>query len=494
MSKRLGSRETVARNSLVYTAASILQKMSSLLLLPVYTRIMDPYEFGYMNLIVTFVLFMSVFVLGGLDHVVMRYCSGTASESGLGQRYFTACFVSVGVGSVIVLAMLTSLQSVYVGIVFPGLAFWPVIALASTSLLFQPMFSLVLSLMQARSDARTYSALSVGYFLSNAFLTVLLVGSLQQGLLGISLSYLIANSAFAIVGVVYAARRGFIGRCPSWSMYGDIFGYSLPLVPHNVSLQATALALRVIVARGTSVALLGIFNIAMYVVNFVDAVQTALHRAYLPWFFEEAEARSEGWQQRVTAMIVGLIAVNVVMCTSVSLFAREAMAAVATDAYLGAWEIVPLLALSMMAKSLYYPSLGALLFRASGTRFVFLVSAISSGAGVVAAFILVGSIGLWGAAIAQLLQRVSMVLLSAVFAARVRLAVVPWFRAVRVQGIGVLAIVLGWAIDHCLVERWSILAIAGAKLILLLGMSAALVLVEPMLMTILRRSLSNAVR
>lgn len=438
----------VGRRSLVYAVASILQKLSSLILLPVYTRLLTPEEYGYFNLIVTLLLLGGAIASLGMEYAIVRFChpsfnavdnvEESAQASSRSQaKFYTAAYTTVVAAALVLTVVLAVSGPLYSPLLFPDFEFYPVILVALASMLFQPLTAVYLALLQARSMAKSYGLFSLALFVSNGALTVMFLGLLDLGLLGVALALVIANGSFALIGTVKAMKMGML-----WVRFGRedahrLLGYALPMLPHTLTLQATSLATRVIISHLISVAAAGLFNIAMYAVNFIDAIQTAFHRAFLSWYFTQVDARSAGWEDRVRGVIVTFIGASVVISSSVALFAAELLTLLTPESFHAAATIVPLLALSMMVKAIYYPSLSALLYHEKGTRAVLFISGTSSVISIPLAVLGAAQFGLMGVAAAQLVQRIIMSAMAVRSSSRLDTPGIPWSRVARLQAGGI---------------------------------------------------------
>lgn len=491
----------VARHSVVYIAASILQKLSSLILLPVYTRLLTPEDYGYFNLVVTFLMFAGAFATLGLEYAVVRYCHPSLSDdvedrqgehwSNPQGRYFTATYVAVVAASAFVVVLLVLTGPFYSPLVFPGFDFIPIVLIALISLLFQPLTTVFLALLQARSMARPYGIYSLTLFLSNAALTVALLGPLGLGLLGVVISLVVVNALFALMATLKAHRMGLLGVRFGVEDLRRVLRYSLPMLPHTLTLQATSLGARVIVSNIISVAAAGIFNIAMYAVNFIDAVQTALHRAFIPWYFSQAERKPSGWRTDVRDAISAFVATSVAVAASVALFASELLAVATPPAFHDAASVVPMLALSMMVKSVYYPSLSTLLYHERGTRAVLLISGSASLVSIPLA--IAGAIwwGLTGVAVAQVIQRLMMSAMAVSFSRRIDNPGIPWARVLRLQFGGLVVIAIVVAGDQALWWGLGAVPVMIAKLTGWIFLIVYLFFCDPNLIKAVRRVLTR---
>lgn len=452
-----GNSTGVAGRSLIYAVASILQKLSSLILLPIYTRLLTPEEYGYFNLIVTLLMLGGAIAALGMEYAVVRFCHPSFNIKGNGEgsgdprrqaKFYTAAYASVLSAAVILTIVLTLTGPLYAPLIFPNFDFYPVILVALASLLFQPLTVVYLALLQARSMAKSYGIYSLALFLCNGGLTVLFLGPLDFGLLGIALALVTANGLFALIATINAMKMGMLWVRFERDDARRLLGYAVPMLPHTLTLQATSLATRVIISHLISVAAAGLFNIAMYAVNFIDAIQTAFHRAFLSWYFTQMDERPSGWRDRVRDVIATFVGASVVISSSVALFASELLMLMTPESFHAAASIVPLLALSMMVKAVYYPSLSALLYHEKGTRAVLLISGTSSVISIPLAVLGAAQFGLTGVAAAQLIQRVIMSGMAVRSSRRLETPRIPWARVVRLQTSGLAAVCVVMVGDH----------------------------------------------
>ncbi|MCR5977928.1 oligosaccharide flippase family protein [Gordonia jinghuaiqii] len=490
-------RPTVARNSTIYIAASLLQKLSSAILLPVYTRLLTPDEYGYFSMLVTATLLMSTIATLGLDYGVMRYCHLSEAErddaAALRRRKVAlTAVVTVLTSTGLLLAVVLLLGApLYGDAVFPGLDFYPAVALAIVAVVFQPITLVYLSFLQTSEKPNRFVVCSVGYFLMNAAFTIAFVGPAEMGVAGTSLALLCANGVTALLCIVDAMRTGALWTRFRLSDVREILSYSLPMMPHAVSLQATAFATRLIILRVLDATAVGLFNIAMYVVNVIDAVQTAMHRAFMPFYFTEAKRAAPGWRVRIHDLIAGFVAVNVVIAAAAAIFSEEALAILTPASFHDAASIVPILALSMMVKSIYYPSLTELLFLERGTRPAMVVSTSSSVVSLAAAIPLAFMWGLTGVAVAQLVQRLMMSGLACRLALRADGAGIPWTRVLRLQVIGVLSVAFAMFLVPAVSQPFGGVWTLVLKIVFFLVISLAVLATEPFVFRLIRKKVTN---
>lgn len=433
-----------------YAIAAIVQKASALLLLPLYTRIMAPEDYGYLNLFVSYVLLVTVVAQVGLDQAVVRFCSGEVEKRLRAEIYTNVLFVvaawSLVVACISMLALLLAAS-----IVFPGLAVFPSVPIVVASGVLLPIISVHLAYLQSRGRAKSYVQLSLGVFFVNAALTVAFVGPLSLGIPGIALATLATYVAASGIVVERARREGLLSAKWSRAVVRDLLQYSLPLLPHELSMQLTAFASRVAISKIVSVAALGAFNVAQSMAIVIDTIQNAIQRAFLPWFLghiEYQEGRPEvNADTDVQANVQATILMNCIMSVAVGVLGNTIIVVMATEAYSLPVLVVPLLAVSMIPKGMYYSSLSVLLMDNRGTRVVLRASLVSSVIGVALCMALARPLGIVGAALGQLVQR-SMIFVIAEYGARqLRGSIIPYRRIAASQIISVFVIFASAAAD-----------------------------------------------
>ena len=473
-----GRAASFAGNSVIYAASSILQKASSLLLLPVYTRIMSPEMFGYLNLFGSFTTFAVVIGLGGLEYSVVRYCSVSTTRADRARHYSAAWWTVIAASTALALLLLLA-GPLYAAWAFPGLASPAVVPVLLIGIATQPPFFIYLALLQAEEAALEYGVSSIAFFLLNATFTIVGVAGLGLGELGLALSYALCCLAFSCYALVSSIRRRALVWRPAGLPFREMTTYSLPLLPHNVAQQATLYFSRMSVAQFVSVAALGLFNVATQMVNIVDAVQNALHRAFLPWFYREAERSSDDLRKRVADRVAAFVAVNTVVSLAVALFADVVLTVLTHADFWAAAQVVPVLALSMMVKGLYYPNLSVLLYDRRCTKFVLIISVTSGVVGVGLCYLLAPVLGLMGAAVGQLVQRAWMAGAAALIASRVRCSLIPWGRAIRLQLLGAAALAIGAWVPQLAPFRSHLVLTAAGKSVLFALLVVGVLAVEP---------------
>ncbi len=93
------SIRVLGKQSLIYGIGTILTRLVTFLLLPLYTNVFTPEEYGIVSLSYAFTGFVIVFYRYGMDTALMKFYIDAEGEGK--KKYFTAIFSSQTVTSLV---------------------------------------------------------------------------------------------------------------------------------------------------------------------------------------------------------------------------------------------------------------------------------------------------------------------------------------------------------------------------------------------------------
>lgn len=192
------------RSGLAYQAAAFLSAGLAVLTLPAYTHALGE-DWGNADLVLTWVIFLSIFARLGFGEALLRHWYTARSE----QRprlqrtiQWSVAAVSAVLGALLVLIAPWFASSVLSG-VDPGL-----VRIAGAALLIYCNLDLAQALLRARDDRRTYLLTSVTNVLLTVTLTVLLVVVFDRGVRG----FLVGNYVASAIVLAFLWAR----ELPVW--------------------------------------------------------------------------------------------------------------------------------------------------------------------------------------------------------------------------------------------------------------------------------------
>ena len=384
--------EKLTRDGFVYALAGIASRGVTLLLVPIYTRLLDPLRYGALDLILTLGLLVNLVVSLEVGQGLAREWAEHSDESQRRRLASTALtFTVLTHATFLFLALIASapLAKALMG----SLTFE---AELRAGLVFVSVNAVFLQLQsQFRWDlrARRYAAISVLY----GILTLVLGAGLGRlyGLQGILWGQ--AAAAALSVSVSWVLLRGRIQLLLDLRQLERMLRYSLPLVPSGVAIFASFYVNRWILSAFASLTEVGVLGVGQRVAGLTSLLIVGLQGALMPLIYRHHH------EPRVPAQLArifeGFVAVAMLSCLLLSVFARELIGWIATPEFAASAALLPWLAPAALMSQMYIFAPGIAIARK--TLWQLGLTSLSAVLAIGLNLLLIPLWGAWGAALAS---------------------------------------------------------------------------------------------
>ena len=390
----------LAGESLIYGLSGVIARFLTIFLVPVYTRLFTPEDYGVLSLVGSSIAMVSIFVGLGLDNAAHRWFWDTEDE--LDRRTTIASWAWCQLLVAFVFGLATFVAA--------GPLARSIVGRADARLYFQiaaitlPLNVLGVVLnnwlrMHRRAWATTLYAL--GTTLLTILLTLLFVVALRWGLVGVYAAQAIGLAVGSVVAAIMLREwiaPGLFDR----QRLRTMLRYAMPLIPAAVAYWVVGFADRYFVKAYTTTAEVGLYSVGSSLAGGVALVTGAFQQAWGPFAFsihQQTDAR-----RTYAAVFLVYLWFGGAISAALSLFAPEILRLLATARYAGASTVVGILAMSYVMIGLtYIAATGPSIAKRTGPTGVAMVSAAVLN--VVLNVALVPIFGKVGSAIATLLAQ-----------------------------------------------------------------------------------------
>ena len=402
LARRLGT------SSFIYTTTGALQKGFLLLLLPVYTRYLSPNDYGIVAVITAMTSLLVILLMLSLHGAMTRFYFELRHDSQELKEFWGTVLVfvflmTVGGGSLLLLVGKHLLKPM-----IGQIPFWPYAALGVGTAIFQPFWLILLALLQTREKVREFACLNLAQFFLNLGLVLALVVLLGWGATGPLTANLIAAAAFFLVALFVLRNEYTI--CIRLSHLKRALSYSLPLVPHSLASQITAITDRLFVNQMMGTASAGIYSVGFMLGGAMNLVSDGVNKAYVPISMDILQSGQEESLKSLRRMGLVLVTLYAALATLISFFSKEILQVLTSEAYHESYIVVPYIAFGFVLGGIYYLLVNILFFVTHATRYVALSTVIGAGSNILLNMILIPAQGMRGAAIASLLSQLVIVI------------------------------------------------------------------------------------
>lgn len=331
----------LVKDSAIYAVGTIASRLVGFIMIPVYTRVLTPADYGIIETIVRLVDIISLFLALGLAEALLRHYYLAKDEDDrkrLVGTVFTLNLAVVAVGSLLVLPSSSYLAEM----AFGHSRYSHYVAVSLIGMLVGNLIELPLTLWRAEGKVWRFTAVSLMKLTTQLATNIVLVVWLRWGVWGVVLSGLINAVVWStLLGI--AVRRRY-GLCWDATWLQPVLRYGLPLVPAALSQFVLHFSDRFFLTRCATESELGLYSLAYRFGMLVSVFYGIIGRAWWPWVFRAAGSENGPALLRRGSAFIFLT--GAVFGAGVILGSSPVIRLAAAPPFWKAAEFVPLLAIS----------------------------------------------------------------------------------------------------------------------------------------------------
>ena len=381
-------------DSTIYGVSTLLARGVQIILIPVYTRLLGPAEFGVVDMVAVFDALVNLTVALEISQGIARYLADAQTESD--RRSYASTGVIFSIGAYGTFALLSVTLAAPLATLLFGTDQWAsALRIGIAALAINGLFTILQDLLRWRLAPGAYLLASMAYALGTVMVGIYLVGFADAGVAGV----LWGQAAGAIAGAAVAWSRmtGFVVVSFDLGRLREMLGYSGPLVLSGIAVFANQFIDRIAVREFLGIESLGIYGVSARFASILGLATVALQAALTPLVYQRY--RDPGTPLELACIFRCYCAVIAPVLGTLALFSNEIIVVFSGPSYWVAKEVLPVLAAASLFSTLYVFAPG--LFLGKRTGMVAGVNMVAAGLNLVLSMILVPAFGVLGAALAS---------------------------------------------------------------------------------------------
>jgi O-antigen/teichoic acid export membrane protein len=432
--------KALLRDSVIYTFSTLISRGLSFLLIPLYTRVLTPADYGALDMLIVFGSIVNLTIALEVSQGVARYCS---NEKDTHRRmiyassafWFTLLCYSTFVSITLIwapslsdLIMGTSgLVSVFrIGMIYLGL---------------NGVFILVQNQFRWELKSKSYAAVSLLVSLVTAISAVGLTMVLRWGVSGILWGMIAGISAGSAYGLWFL-RGSF--RCHfSWAYLKEMLLFSAPLVPSGIAVFVSLYIDRLMISHYLSLTEVGLYGLGFRLSSIVGLIMVGFQSALTPLIY--SHYAEEQTPRQLAFVFRFFIALALLMFLTLSLFAQEIIRTFFSPSYYPAKDVIIFIVPAILLSNMYIFAPGIDIFKK--THLILWINLGGAGINTTLNWLMIPHFGMVGAATATLIGSLFVFFVYMSFSQRLYPVPHPWIK------IGLA--VLGTAFLGCIGVRGS---------------------------------------
>ncbi len=380
------------KESLIYGLSTYIQKFIGVFLLPLYTALLTPEDYGILDLLGTVAIISIYLVVSGTDSSLSYYFFRkehteerpvmVSSTLIIRLTFASAAFIIVGL-----------LSHKLTFLIF-GKDYSLFLILTGISLAVQSVYSFFTDLIRFEKRPWVFTLVSVSNLLVNIGLNIYFILILKKGVWGAIMASVISYGLMAGFTIYYVFKRYGFHFSGTWAK--KILAYGSPLIGTAFAVWILTTTDRYFLAHYRNIADIGIYAVGFKLASFLGLVSGALQMAWSPYAMD---IQYEPNAKKIYAKVFFIyFVVNILAVFFISMFSIDILKVFTQPAYYSAKAVVPFLCMSVVFFSGYFiVSIGiAITKKAQHTIWITLTAAAVN---IVMNFLLTSTIGAVGAAL-----------------------------------------------------------------------------------------------
>jgi O-antigen/teichoic acid export membrane protein len=425
-----GLFKNVARSSAVYSLPFILQRIASVLMLPIYTRFLSTSDYGIMDLLVQTLTVISLLFGIRISAAIGYFYFQASSPQGRSKVVGTAVFgaAMIGLAGTAVTWPLAPLLS---RLVFGSTA--EVVYFHIALLTWPCGFALeaLYSLLRVQNRSTAYTVSSVVSLVLMVSTILILVAALKLRVAGILYAGLIVGAVLT-VGISIDIFRN-IRPTFDFGTLGPFLRYSMALGFSGLAGLVINFGDRFVLPHYRPLSELGVYVLAYKIGMLMTFVYGSFDTYWSSQVYEIMKRHDSDWvfKRMLTYVVLGISAAAL----GLTVAARPTLRILAAKPFQGAAAIVPVIVLAYYIRSIgdFFRTLFLVAGRPSYDAITYAISAVVC---AISYLLLIPPFGAWGAAWATVAAVAVLTSISTVWTYRIRHYEVEWARLAKIAAAG----------------------------------------------------------
>jgi len=403
----------LAKHSIIYSLGNFMQRIVSLLLLPIYTRYLTPNDYGIKELVALSTDIIVMLLTIAISDAIYRFYFKYENIKDRNEVISSAIIVIsiVGLFAIVLLSFSTKLMA---HLILDSAELYYFFLIAFASLWFQSLNNIGYTYLRAEQKSLKFVTLSFCKMVLAILLNICLVCYLKLGVLGILISTLIVSIIMTLVLVAPLSKK--IGLHFSANKIKEMLKFGAPLIPSQFGAFIVHLSDRFFIKEYCSIADAGLYSLGyrfgtlpMYFIS------QPFNQIFQPRRFELY--KNDGSEKIFGTIFTYFLGLMVFAGLGVSVLSKDLLMIMSDEKFWSAYKVIPIIVLATTIFSFqYHLDMGILI-----TKKTIYLAYINFSNGIlilILNFMLIPKYGVYGAAYATLIAFIYKISLTYYFSSR----------------------------------------------------------------------------
>lgn len=384
----MSKEKELAKNTVIILIGKICTQFVSLFLVPIYTMMLSTSDYGYIDLIQTYISLLAPILILRMDSAVFRFlvdCRNNDKEKTqtISSMAFVICF------QLVFFSIIFAIVTLFLDIKYAIFIFTNIVAVAGSNVLLQ--------VTRGNGKMTDYSIASIIAGLSTTLLNIFFILFLKKSAMFILISATIGNTLCIIYIVIREKLYKYINiKSIKKRKLTEMIKYSIPMIPDGLSWWIVNASDRTLITSFLGSSFNGIYAISCKFTNIIAAFFSIFN---LSWQESASVHINDDDSKSYFASIFDTsFRLFSAICLSVLIFTPIVYLFLIGKDYMDSYLYVPILLIGSLFNSMAIVVGGAYIAKKQ-TKKAARTTVTSAIINIVVNIVLIKEIGLWAAAI-----------------------------------------------------------------------------------------------
>jgi O-antigen/teichoic acid export membrane protein len=398
----------LSKDTLIYGTSTIIGRFLNFFLVPIYTNIFQPDEFGVVANIYAYIAMLNVLFTIGLESGYFKFAS--TLEVGDEKENFTHPFMGIVFNALVLSSVLFFFAKDFTVLFQIELKFSSLLQLTALILFFDAIVTVPFAYLRLKHKPKKFALIRLSNIVVNVVCNIIFIVVLKYGIISVFISNLIA-SAFTFILLSPDVFKNF-HLSFNKDLVKELLRFSIPYIPAGISSNIVQVINRPILTSLKGEYAVGVFQANYRLGIFMMLFVSMFEFAWRPFFLQNAKEpdAKEIYSKVMTYFLIIGSFIFILLSYFIDDIARMKLpfrGNLIGKSYWGGLDIVPVILFSYLLYGIYI-NLMAGIYIEKKTKYLPLITGIAAIVNIVTNFIFIPSMDLMGAAISTLLSYFTM--------------------------------------------------------------------------------------
>ncbi|NOS84964.1 MAG: oligosaccharide flippase family protein [Ignavibacteria bacterium] len=398
--------KSLSKQTLIYGTSTIIGRFLNFILVPFYTNVFPPSEYGVVAVVFAYIAFLNIVYSFGFEAGYFRFAS--ANEVGDEKQNFTHPFLFITANSFVISGLILVFHSSIAALI--GVKDESIIIYSAFILFFDALALIPFAYLRLKNKARVFASIKLVNISVNVALNLILILVFKLGLEAVFISNLAASLVTLLFLLPNILKN--ISFTYHKQLFNELWKFSIPYLPAALASMVVQTLNIIILRYLVDVKTVGIYNANYKLGIFMMLIVSMFEYAWRPFFLNNAkDPNAKVLFAKILTLFTGGASVVLIMLTftiqDIIKIPLPFKGYIIGPGYWSGVVIVPIVLFAYMFLGIY-TNLIAGIYIEKKTRYLPLITGLGAVLNIASAFLLIPVWGITGGAVSTLISYIAM--------------------------------------------------------------------------------------